>query len=356
MAARRRLAAALSSARGALAGRLPRAPETAHGSAPAFRGVSSLVARPSPSAGRLLSTVRMCACGGVPILGAGGAAASRGAALAPIRFSHSSATGEPTPPVVLASRPSPSTLVLTLSRPAALNALNDDTMHALVSAAAAADADGVTRAIIITGGPCPPKGAAFAAGADVRELAGHTYASACATRLLDGWRALKHVRLPLIAAVEGYALGGGCELAAACDLVIAGAGASFGQPEVGLGLVPGMGATARLPRAVGKAVAMDMILTGRRLSAGEALAAGLVSRVVPDGETLAEAVCAAATVARAPRAAVAKAKELTNAAFEMPLAAGLETELREFWACFGTGEQVEGCAAFLEKRAPRWGG
>jgi len=228
-------------------------------------------------------------------------------------------------------------------------------MHALVSAASDADSDPAIRAIIITGGDCGAgRAPAFAAGADVRELAAHSYASSVSTRLLDGWRALRHVRVPIIAAVEGFALGGGCELAAACDVVVAGAGASFGQPEVGLGVVPGMGATQRLPRAVGKAVAMDLILTGRRLTAQEALAAGLVSRVVPAGRALEEAASIAAAIGRAPRAAVAKAKELTNAAFEMPLAAGLETELREFWACFGTADQVEGMGAFLEKRAPRF--
>ena len=310
-----------------------------------------MVSRPSQSAGSLLKTTGTPA----PAMGAAGmVGAARGAvAFDPsVRNSSTSASS----PMLLASRPSPSTLLLTLSRPAALNALNEEVMHALVSAAAAADADGSTRAIIITGGDCGEKGTAFAAGADVRELATHSYSSAVSTRLLDGWRALKHVRVPLIAAVEGYALGGGCELAAACDMVVAGSGASFGQPEVGLGVIPGMGGTQRLTRALGKATAMDLILTGRRLSAEEALAAGLASRVVPAGQALTEAHAMAAAVARAPRAAVAKAKELTNAAFEMPLAAGLETELREFWACFGTAEQVEGMSAFLEKRAPRWGG
>ena len=258
------------------------------------------------------------------------------------------------PPAVTVSRhgtggDSSPVVLLTINRPDAHNALNEATMHALVSAAADADADPAARAVVITGGG----GHAFAAGADVRELAAHTYASAVGARLLDGWRALKHVRLPLIAAVEGYALGGGCELAMAADVVIAGEGACFGQPEVGLGVVPGMGATQRLPRAVGKALAMDLILTGRRLTAVEAAAAGLVSRVVPTGSALDEALAAAAAIARAPRAAVAKAKELTNASFEMPLAAGLETELRDFWACFGTAEQVEGMTAFLEKRPPR---
>lgn len=256
-----------------------------------------------------------------------------------------------------------------MNRPSALNALNEATMHALITAAAAADADPTARAIIITGGACGHTASSrsgqkddvqakkpvssFAAGADVRELATHTYASAVSTRLLDAWRALKHVRTPIIAAVEGYALGGGCELAAACDIVIAGSGASFGQPEVGLGVIPGMGGTQRLPRAVGKALAMDLVLTGRRLSAAEAAGAGLVSRVVAEGRALEEACAVAAAIARAPRGAVAKAKELTNAAFEMPLAAGLETELREFWACFGTDEQVEGMGAFLEKRAAK---
>jgi enoyl-CoA hydratase len=288
----------------------------------------------------------------VPTVGtaAGVGASVRGLASKSASGHASSSSAQP-PPVVSVSRPSPHTVLLTLNRPAALNALNTETMHALVTAAADADRDPAARAVVITGNG----DRAFAAGADVRELAAHTYSSAVSARLLDGWRALKHVRLPLVAAVEGFALGGGCELAMACDLVVAGSTATFGQPEVGLGVVPGMGATQRLPRAVGKALAMDLILTGRRLTAEEALAAGLVSRVVPAGSALQEALAAAAAIARSPRGAVAKAKELTNAAFEMPLSAGLETELRDFWACFGTDEQVEGMAAFLEKRAPKVG-
>ena len=333
MAWRRRLVAAtaaaagLSSSSGRVGARIA--------SLQPFRAASSASSRSSRLAGALLGG-RFQALRDAPIARASSAR------------NHASKPDTPPPaPPVLTSRPSPSTILLTLNRPAALNALNEATMHALISAAVAADADPSVRAIIIAGSGH----IAFAAGADVKELAGHTYQSAVSTRLLDAWRSLKHVRTPIIAAVEGFALGGGCELVAACDVAVAGEGATFGQPEVGLGVVPGMGGTQRLPRAVGKAMAMDLLLTGRRLSAAEALASGLVSRVVPAGGALEEAHAVAAAIARSPRAAVSKAKELAQAAFEMPLSAGLETELREFWACFGSDEQIGGMGAFLEKRA-----
>ena len=340
MACRRRLVAASAAALSSPARVGGAAPM-----APCLRPVS-FAARPR-SPPRLAGTVlRGVTVGGTTALACRAGAPSSIHPPAARAASASGRPADPPPTPVLTSRPVPSTVLLTLNRPAALNALNEATMHALLAAAADADADPGVRAIIIFGGGDGKK-AAFAAGADLRELAPHSYTTAVRTRLLDGWRALRHVRTPLIAAVEGYALGGGCELAAACDVVVAGEGALFGQPEVGLGVVPGMGATQRLPRAVGKAVAMDMVLAGRRLTAREAAAAGLVSRVVPTGGALAEAQAVAAAIAASPPGAVAKAKELVNAAFEMPLAAGLETELRDFWACFGTEEQRGGMAAFL---------
>ena len=174
------------------------------------------------------------------------------------------------------------------------------------------------------------------------------------TRLLSEWDELSHIRLPLIAAVEGLALGGGCELSLMCDLIVASESASFGQPEVSLGVTPGMGATQRLTRALGKYRTMDLLLTGRRLSAGEAEAAGLVARVAPPGRALAAALDLATSIAAGPPDATAAIKRCVAAAHEGGLAGGLQTEHAEFWGCFGSGEQREGMAAFLEKRAPVW--
>ena len=182
----------------------------------------------------------------------------------------------------------------------------------------------------------------------------HTTTQARSTRLLSEWDSLSSVRLPLITAVEGLALGGGNELALMCDLIVASESASFGQPEVSLGVTPGMGATQRLTRALGKYRTMDLLLTGRRLSAAEAEAAGLVARVAPPGRALAAALDLATSIAAGPPDATAAIKRCVAAAHEGGLSGGLQTEHGEFWGCFGSGEQREGMAAFLEKRAPAW--
>ncbi|KAI8470051.1 MAG: ClpP/crotonase-like domain-containing protein [Monoraphidium minutum] len=237
--------------------------------------------------------------------------------------------------------------VITLNRPKALNALSSEVCRALLDAARRLDAGGRLGAIVITGA-----GRAFAAGADIKELEGLSQEQARATRpveLLDG---LSGVSTPLIAAVNGFALGGGCELAMMCDVIVASEAAVFGLPELQLGVIPAMGGTQRLPRLVGRALAMDMILTGRRLSAHEALAAGLVSRVAPDA--LSEAAALACRVAAAaPRGAAARAKAAVRAAEALPLAEGMDLERSLFYDCFGP-DQKEGMAAFREKRPPRW--
>jgi len=199
---------------------------------------------------------------------------------------------------------------------------------------------------------------AFAAGADIRELAVQTPSSlsadVAAGRGFHHWDRLGSISIPLIAAVRGLALGGGCELAMLCDIVVAGESAQFGQPEIRLGIIPGAGGTQRLPRAVGRPVAMDLILTGRSISAQEALDRGLVSRVVPDAEVVAAAMAIGAEIAAFPRAAVAAAKGAVGAASELGLTAGLQRERQAFFALFDTADQREGMAAFLEKRPPAW--
>jgi enoyl-CoA hydratase len=242
--------------------------------------------------------------------------------------------------------------VIRLNRPEALNALNTALMAELTQALDAAEADPEVRCVILTGSD-----KAFAAGADIREMAAldfpDTYLSDFITRTHE--RAA-HFRKPLIAAVSGYALGGGCELAMMCDIVIAGDTAKFGQPEVTLGIGPGIGGSQRLTRAVGKAKAMDMVLTGRLIDAAEAERAGLVSRVVPAAELMAEAEAAAAKIASLSPVAVTVCKEMVETAFETTLAQGLKTERRLFQALFATEDQKEGMAAFLEKRKPAFKG
>lgn len=242
--------------------------------------------------------------------------------------------------------------LLTLNRPAVLNALDFALVAELTEALEALDRDAACRAIVITGAG----ERAFASGVDVRELAAQTAASLVAGDEFHRWERLKRIRTPLIAAVRGYALGGGCELAMTCDLIVAGEGARFGQPEIKLGVIPGAGGTQRLTRAIGKAKAMELVLTGRMIDAREADALGLVTRVVADDATVASALELAATIAAMPPLAVHAAKEAVNRAEELGLDAGLEFERRSFFLLFATEDRREGMAAFLEKRKPAWTG
>ena len=242
--------------------------------------------------------------------------------------------------------------LITLDRPRVLNALDFRLIAELTDALEALDADPACRAIVITGSG----ERAFAAGADIRELAVQTPATLLAGDDFHRWERIKRVRTPLIAAVRGFALGGGCELAMTCDMLVAGEGAQFGQPEIRLGVMPGAGGTQRLTRAIGRARAMEMILTGTTMGAREAEARGLVTRVVADDRVVAEALDLAAAVAAMPPLAVAAAKAAVNRADELPLEAGLEFERRSFYLLFGTEDQREGMAAYTEKRAPVWKG
>ena len=234
-----------------------------------------------------------------------------------------------------------------LNRPTALNALNRQVMTELTSAAAEYDADPQVGAIIVTGSE-----KAFAAGADIKEMADLSFADVFGDDYFAAWSRLAAVRTPTIAAVAGYALGGGCELAMMCDVLIAADTAKFGQPEIKLGVLPGMGGSQRLTRAVGKAKAMDLILTGRTMDAHEAERAGLVSRVVPADELLREAVAVASIISEMSLSAARMAKEAVNRAFETTLAEGLLYERRLFHSAFATSDQSEGMNAFIEKRPP----
>ena len=235
--------------------------------------------------------------------------------------------------------------LITLNRPEALNALNKATMEEVTSAVAEFDADENIGAIVITGSE-----KAFAAGADIKEMARRGATEMYSTNWFADWDILTRARTPIIAAVNGYALGGGCELAMMCDFIIAGDRAKFGQPEVNLGVTPGMGGSQRLTRAVGKAKSMDMCLTGRMMDAEEAERSGLVSRVVPAEELLDEALKAAATIASKSLIATTMIKEQVNAAYETTLAQGLLFERRTFHSIFSSNDQKEGMAAFAEKR------
>ena len=242
------------------------------------------------------------------------------------------------------------TAVVTLNRPKQLNALNDALMDDLTAALTALDADPAIGCIVITGNE-----RAFAAGADITAMASYTYPEVYQRGFITrNWEAATRVRKPLVAAVEGFALGGGCELAMMCDIVIASETAKFGQPEIKLGIVPGAGGTQRLPRAVGKAKAMDLVLTGRMMDATEAERAGLVSRVVPPAELLPTALAAAQQICELSAPSVALAKECVNRAYEVPLAEGVTFERRVFHSLFGTEGQKEGMDAFLAKRKPNF--
>jgi enoyl-CoA hydratase len=243
--------------------------------------------------------------------------------------------------------------LVTLDRPGALNALSFGMVAELADALERLEADPACRVAVIAGGE-----RAFAAGADIRELAVQTPRTlgegVARGQGFHHWDRVGSISIPLIAAVRGLALGGGCELAMLCDIVVAGESAQFGQPEIRLGIIPGAGGTQRLPRAVGRAAAMDLILTGRSIPAHEALERGLVSRLVPDADVVPAGVAIGAQIAAYPRVAVAAAKRAVNAASETGLTAGLRRERQAFFALFDTAGQREGMAAFLEKRPPAW--
>ena len=251
---------------------------------------------------------------------------------------------------ILVERREAVTLV-TLNRPQALNALNGEVLRELIAVFAAYDADDGQRCLILTGSE-----KAFAAGADIKEMQTQGFADMYSSNFFAGWEQVTATRKPWIAAVAGFALGGGCEVAMMADFIIAGDNAKFGQPEIKLGVTPGMGGSQRLTLAVGKAKAMEMCLTGRMMGAEEAERAGLVAKVVPVADLLDEALkTATAIAAMAPLAAIA-VKEMVNAAFEMPLAQGINFERRLFHGLFGTQDQKEGMAAFVDKRPGQWTG
>jgi enoyl-CoA hydratase len=246
----------------------------------------------------------------------------------------------------------PGVALVTLDRPEALNALSFDLLDELADTIEALDADPACRVIVITGAGSR----AFAAGADIRELAPQTYASLHDGRRFEAWDRLAAVGLPMIAAVRGVALGGGCELAMLCDMIVAAEDATFGQPEIRIGVMPGAGGTQRLTRAIGKARAMEMVLTGASIDAQAAASYGLVTRVVPAGATVDAALELAARIAALPPLAVRAAKAAILAAHENGLRAGLEGEREAFFRLFDTQDQAEGMAAFTQKRTPTWSG
>jgi enoyl-CoA hydratase len=239
--------------------------------------------------------------------------------------------------------------VIRLNRPQRMNALNDALATELAAALAEFDADANIGAIIITGND-----KAFAAGADIGAMADWGYQKVYADNYITSWESVKHTRKPVIAAVAGYALGGGCELAMMCDMIIAADSAKFGQPEITIGTMPGLGGTQRLPRAVGKAKAMDWCLTGRMIDAAEAERSGLVARIVPADKLFEEALAVGAKIASYSLPVVLKVKEAINRAYESSLAEGLLFERREFHSTFALEDQKEGMRAFVEKRKPEF--
>lgn len=242
--------------------------------------------------------------------------------------------------------------LIRLHRPDALNALNNQLLRELMQALDEAEADAGVRCLVVTGSD-----RAFAAGADIKEMSDKSYADMFLADVFGpAARRIEACRKPIIAAVSGFALGGGCELAMLCDLIIASETAKFGQPEINLGVMPGIGGTQRLTRLVGKSKAMDMILTGRMMDAAEAERAGLVSRIVPAERLLPEALAAAAKIASQSPLAVLMNKELVDAAYETTLAAGVAMERRLFHSLFAFEDQKEGMAAFIEKRPPEFRG
>ncbi|HEX6140200.1 MAG TPA: enoyl-CoA hydratase-related protein [Candidatus Limnocylindria bacterium] len=243
------------------------------------------------------------------------------------------------------------TALVRLNRPRQLNALNAQVMDALCEALEELDRDEGVRAVVVTGNE-----RAFAAGADIGEMANATPIDMLRSNRIGQWDRVRRVSKPVIAAVNGWCLGGGCELAMTLDLIIAGEGAKFGQPEINIGVIPGAGGTQRLTRAVGKSRAMEMILTGEPMDAREAERRGLVARVVPDELVVEDALALAATIATKSPVALRLAKEAVNAAYEMPLTDALAHERRLFYLLFASEDQKEGMAAFLEKRTPDFKG
>ncbi|HEU4358245.1 MAG TPA: enoyl-CoA hydratase [Xanthobacteraceae bacterium] len=239
--------------------------------------------------------------------------------------------------------------IVRFNRPQALNALNATLKNELLGAVEAFDADPDVGCILLTGSD-----KAFAAGADIKEMADKSYIDMSRADYAGDYERLTRVRKPLIAAVAGFALGGGCELAMLCDFIIAADNAKFGQPEIKLGIIPGIGGTQRLTHAVGKAKAMDMILTGRMMDAAEAERSGLVARVVPAASLMEEAIKVAETIAALSEPSLIAAKEAVNRSFETSLAEGVRFERRRFHALFATKDRKEGMTAFIEKRPPRF--
>jgi len=239
--------------------------------------------------------------------------------------------------------------LVTLNRPKALNALNAQVIAEIDRALTAFDADPAVAAVVVTGSE-----KAFAAGADIKEMMGRDFSDAYNSDFIGAWGKIAQHRKPVIAAVAGYALGGGCELAMMCDIIICADNAKFGQPEINLGTIPGAGGTQRLIRAVGKSKAMEMVLTGRMMEAAEAERAGLVARIVPVADLVDEAMRLAETIASKSQPIVAMAKDAVNAAFETTLAEGLKIERRLFYTTFATADRHEGMTAFADKRSPNF--
>lgn len=241
--------------------------------------------------------------------------------------------------------------LITLNRPKALNALNNQVLEEAIDAFAAFDADDSQRCAVLTGSE-----KAFAAGADIKEMSDQGFASMYGNNHFGGWERVTQTRKPWIAAVAGYALGGGCEVAMMADFIIAADSAKFGQPEIKLGVTPGMGGSQRMARAIGKAKTMEMCLTGRMMDAEEAEGLGLVAKVVPADDLVEEAVKTATAIAGMGPLATLATKEMVNAAFETTLAQGIQFERRLFHGLFGSEDQKEGMAAFVEKREANWTG
>jgi enoyl-CoA hydratase len=239
--------------------------------------------------------------------------------------------------------------IIRLNRPQALNALNKALIAELTQAIETFDGDEKIGCLLITGSD-----KAFAAGADIKEMADKPFIEAYLGDFVSNWSAAAHARKPIVAAVAGFALGGGCELAMQCDIIIAADTAKFGQPEIKLGVIPGIGGTQRLARAIGKAKAMDLILTGRMMDAAEAEKSGLVARVIPAADLMNEAMKVAETVANMSLPSVLAAKEAVNRAFEGGLSEGVAFERRIFHSLFATEDQKEGMKSFIEKRPPKW--
>lgn len=241
--------------------------------------------------------------------------------------------------------------LVTLNRPETRNAFSNQLLHELMDALEGFDQDGTVGAIVITGNE-----KAFAAGADIKEMANQNLRQMLDSQFIATFGRMNALQKPVIAAVSGWALGGGCEVALACDIIVASETAKFGQPEIAIGVIPGAGGTQRLPLAVGKNIAMEMVLNNRTLSAQEALQLGMVNRVVPTERYLDEAVGLAAQIADRAPLAVRAAKRLINQAYESPLAAGLQQERDQFHALFGSQDRTEGMRAYVEKRQPGWKG